>query len=266
MPYSMEEELHAQAKLAQMYQTLDRPGRLRLAARLGYSRGSEANRLRQVRRIVSSKVESGKYVGLNSYFYDYVATSDAPEPLVVRSNPWKGVIPPITIKGKVQILSRVMYVSEVNGTYLPFAANRNSTRGTDGENIRALMEDYNEQIKKMLGEYQRNENGETVTIEAIALTDKGVKEVVKAYRNAGKNVKDPVVNVEEIIKMREKGKSYYGISLVSTKAKYAKTGKRLDSRPTATYDRRIPRKRRDEIIKYANRAYGQYSRAGGKLA
>mgnify|MGYP003135296120 FL=1 len=266
MAYTIEDELQAQAKLAQIYQTLDRRGRLRLADRLGYRRGSEANRLRQVRRIISSKVEPGKYVGLNSYFYDYVATSDAPEPLVVRSNPWKGVIPPITIKGKVQILSRVMYVSEVNGTYLPFAANRNSTRGTDGENIRALMEDYNDQIKNMLGEYQRNENGETVTIEAIALTDKGAREVVKAYRNAGKNVKDPVVNVEEVIKMRADGKSYYGISLVSTKAKYAKTGKRLDSRPTATYDRRIPRQRRDDIIRYANRAYGQYSRPGGKLA
>ena len=56
MAYTIEDELQAQAKLAQIYQVLDRPGRLRLADRLGYRRGSEANRLRQVRRIISSQL------------------------------------------------------------------------------------------------------------------------------------------------------------------------------------------------------------------
>ena len=129
MSYSIEDELQAQAKLAQMYQTLDRPGRLRLATRLGYSRGSDANRLRQVRRIVSSKVEPGKFVNVTSYFRDYVATSDAPEPLVVQSQAWKGRIPPVTIEGNVQILSQVMYVARTpDGTLTTFEANRNSTR------------------------------------------------------------------------------------------------------------------------------------------
>ena len=57
----------------------------------------------------------------------------------------------------------------------------------------------------------------------------------------------------------------YGIILASTKAKYSE-GRQLPSQSTATYDRRIPRQRRDEIIKYANQSYGAYSRPGGKLA
>ena len=252
MVYTIEDELQAQAKLAQIYQTLDRPGRLRLAARLGYSRGSEANRLRQVRRITRSTVEPGKFSNVTSYFRDYVATSDAPQSLEVRSDAWKGVVPPITIKGKVQLLSQIMYVARTpDGTILPFEAQRNTTRETDKTDLRALFEDYNNQIKRVLGEYQRATNGETVTIEAIAFSRKGVTEIVEAYQG---RVKDPNPSRK------------YGIALVSTRAKYDKQGKRLDSKPSASADRRIPRQRRDEIIEYANRAYAQYSRPGGKLA
>lgn len=252
MPYSIEDELQAQAKLAQIYQTLDRPGRLRLATRLGYSRGSDANRLRQVRRITRSTVEPGKFSNVTSYFRDYVATSDAPQSLEVRSDAWKGVVPPITIKGKVQLLSQIMYVARTpDGTILAFEAQRNTTRETDKTDLRALFEDYNNQIKRVLGEYQRATNGETVTIEAIAFSRKGVTEIVEAYQG---RVEDPNPSRK------------YGIALVSTRAKYDKKGKRLDSRPSASADRRIPRQRRDDIIRYANRAYGQYSRPGGKLA
>ena len=72
MAYTIEDELQAQAKLAQIYQTLDRRGRLRLADRLGYRRGPEENRLRQVRRIISSKVEPGKFVKVTYYFRNYI--------------------------------------------------------------------------------------------------------------------------------------------------------------------------------------------------
>ena len=257
MTYTIEDELQAQAKLAQIYQTLDRRGRLRLADRLGYRRGSEENRLRQVRRITRSTVEPGKFSNVTSYFRDYVATSDAPEPLEVRSDAWKGVVPPITIKGKVQLLSQIMYVARTKddergqSTIIAFEAQRNTTRETDKTDLRALFEDYNNQIKRVLGEYQRATNGETVTIEAIAFSRKGVTEIVEAYQG---RVEDPNPSRK------------YGIALVSTRAKYNKKGKRLDSTPTASADRRIPRQRRDEIIRYANRAYGQYSRPGGKLA
>jgi len=257
MVYTIEDELQAQAKLAQIYQILDRPGRLRLATRLGYSRGSDANRLRQVRRITRSTVEPGKFSNVTSYFRDYVATSDAPQSLEVRSDAWKGVVPPITIKGKVQLLSQIMYVARTKddergqSTIIAFEAQRNTTRETDKTDLRALFEDYNNQIKRVLGEYQRATNGETVTIEAIAFSRKGVTEIVEAYQG---RVKDPNPSRK------------YGIALVSTRAKYDKQGKRLDSTPTASADRRIPRQRRDEIIEYANRAYAQYSRPGGKLA
>ncbi len=134
MAYTIEDELKAQAKLAQIYQTLDRRGRLRLATRLGYSRGSEANRLRQVRRIVSSKVEPGKFVNVTSYFRNYISTSDVPEPLEVRSDAWKGGIPPVTLDGKVQLLSQVMYVARTSdGTLTTFEANRNSSREVDND-------------------------------------------------------------------------------------------------------------------------------------
>ena len=252
MSYSIEDELQAQAKLAQMYQTLDRPGRLRLATRLGYSRGSDANRLRQVRRIVSSKVEPGKFVNVTSYFRDYIATSDAPEPLVVQSQAWKGGIPPVTIEGNVQILSQVMYVARTpDGTLTTFEANRNSTREVDKSDIRALFQDYNDKAAEILGEYERADNGETVSIEAIAFNREGVRELVRAYEG---RIADPNPNRK------------YGIILASTRAKFSDDRKRLPSQSTATYDRRIPRQRRDDIIRYANRAYGQYSRAGGKLA
>jgi len=251
MAYTIEDELQAQAKLAQIYQTLDRRGRLRLADRLGYRRGSEANRLRQVRRIVSSKVEPRKFVNVTSYFRDYVATSDAPSGLTVRSDAWKGSVPPVTIEGKVQLLSQIMYVARTaDGTILPFEAQRNTTRDADKTDLQALFEDYNQQIKDVLGQYQRANNGETVTIEAIAFSRKGVSEIIQAYQG---RVADPNPSRK------------YGIALVSTKAKY-EDGKRVPSQSTATYNRRIPRQRRDEIIRYANQAYGQYSKAGGKLA
>ncbi len=252
MAYTIEDELQAQAKLAQIYQVLDRPGRLRLANRLGYRRGSEANRLRQVRRIVSSKVEPGKFVNVTSYFRNYISTSDVPPPLEVQSQAWKGSIPPVTIEGNVQILSQVMYVARTpDGTLTTFEANRNSTREVDKSNIRALFEDYNDKASEILGRYQRAQNGETVTIEAIAFNREGVRELVSAYEG---RIADPNPNRK------------YGIILASTRAKFTDDRRRLPSQSTATYDRRIPRQRRDEIIKYANRAYGQYSRAGGKLA
>lgn len=252
MSYTMEDELQAQAKLAQIYQILDRPGRLRLAARLGYSRGSEANRLRQVRRIVSSNVEPGKFVNVTSYFRDYVATSEAPDSLEAITDVWKGNVPPITLEGKAQLISRIMYVSRTSdGIVIPFEAQRNTTQGTDKSSLRALFEDYNQQIKDVLGRYQRANNGESVSIEAIAFSKAGVKALVDAYQG---RVQDPNTSIK------------YGIALVSTRAKYTDDRKRVPSQSTATYDRRIPRQRRDEIIKYANQSYGAYSRPGGKLA
>ena len=75
-----------------------------------------------------------------------------------------------------------MYVARTSdGTLTTFEANRNSSREVDKSDIRALFEDYNEKASKILGEYERADNGETVTIEAIAFNQEGVRELVSAY-------------------------------------------------------------------------------------
>ena len=56
----------------------------------------------------------------------------------------------------------------------------------------------------------------------------------------------------------------YGIALVPTKHTY-KDGKR-QSLTSQTFQRSFPKSKRDDMIRYANRSYGQMTRKGGRLA
>ncbi len=53
----------------------------------------------------------------------------------------------------------------------------------------------------------------------------------------------------------------FGIYMVSVYP-----GRSGASMETKTYQRSLPRAKRDDMIRYANRAYGQYRRKGGRLA
>ncbi len=121
--------------------------------------------------------------------------------------------------------------------------------------MKTLFEAYNARVKEVMGKYSKidpstDESGETL---AIAFSQKGVEELIEMFDY---RIDDP------------RPTTPYGIVIVNTRAKYVGPkgrGRRL--RPVGrSYQRSFPRAKRDDIIRYANQAYGQYRRKGGRLA
>lgn len=246
MAYSRADELAAQDKLAQIWQVSDRSERIALAERFDYG-GTDASKLRAMRRLINSTVGPGQYATVTPYFKDYVTADD---PL-----PWEGDrLPPFQIDGNGRIMSQIMYVRRFDdGTLLSFEVNLNAKEVSS--DVKTLFEAYNARVKEVMGKYSKidpstDESGETL---AIAFSQKGVEELIEMFDY---RIDDP------------RPTTPYGIVIVNTRAKYVGPkgrGRRL--RPVGrSYQRSFPRAKRDDIIRYANQAYGQYRRKGGRLA
>tara|TARA_R100000664_G_scaffold5273_2_gene10122 strand:- start:949 stop:1737 length:789 start_codon:yes stop_codon:yes gene_type:complete len=258
MAYSLEDEIEAQRRLGEIWNSVDRRERLKIASKLGYTKGRENNRLRSARRLFAKKITKGTFENITPYFNDYIADekyAELPRNLTPIPNAFKGVLPNITIEGKAQIISKIMYVSLTDGDiYTTFESNWNTTDEggfVDKSSLRSLIESYSNSVEGLLGRYKRGKFGETVDIVAIAFSQDGVDKLVSA--DWSNPIRDP------------KPDTPYGIALSSTTVVYKKEEGRkiMQGRMTASQtQRRIPRQRRQEIISYINRSYAQRKRRG----
>jgi hypothetical protein len=125
------------------------------------------------------------------------------------------------------------------------------------KDIKKLFQDYSKVVKYSLGQYKGrkdfNETGEEVV--GMAFSMKGAKQLKK-------HLEDTYGSIIEIPKPRF---SSYGIVLVSTGASYTKEGQPVPL-VSKTFQRSFPKSKRDDMIRYANRSYGQMTRKGGRLA
>jgi len=251
MSYSISQERAAQDKLAQIWKASSRRERLSLATRFGYG-GSDASKLRSMRRLLTSSISKGQYAVVTDYFRPYV-TVDSPDA-------WKGRLPSFAIKGNAQIMSQIMYVREYDdgdetrdNTLQAFEVHLNA----DGKSndMRTLFESYNKKVKEVLGRYSKidpNSDYSSSTL-AIAFSQKGVEDLIKMYDY---RIKDPRPDTP------------YGIAIVSTTSKYGgvKGDKKRLAPEGKTYQRSFPKSKRDDMIEFANRSYSQMKRKGGRLA
>ena len=236
MAYSRADELAAQDKLAQIWQVSDRSERIALAERFGYG-GTDASKLRAMRRLLTGNLQPGEYAVITDYFAPYVTQED--------KEVWRGRLPPFTIQDNHIVVSQVMYVAIIEGDAISWEANLNP--GVTSKDINTLFESYAAAVDEKMGQ-SANVSGR---IEGIAFSSDGARQLAD-YVERGF---DSFIGVP---------RADYGVALVPTKGKYVE-GKRKPLTPQ-TFQRPLPKAKRDDMIRYANRAYGQYRRKGGRLA
>ncbi len=252
MPYSISQEQAAQEKLAQIWWASSRTERLALAERFGYG-GTDDSKLRAMRRLLTGSIGDGQFINVTNYFKPYV-TLDSP-------NAWNGErVPPFKIDGNAQIMSQIMYVREYDdgdytrpNTVQAFEVHLNADAKSN--DMRTLFEAYNRKVKEVLGRYSKidpNSDHSSQTL-AIAFSQKGVAELIELY---DRRIEDPRPDTP------------YGIIVASTRSKYVGVkGKMKRAKPDSkTFQRSFPKSKRDDMIRYANRSYGQMTRSGGRLA
>ena len=266
MAYSLEEEQEAQEKLAEIWRISTRREKLAIADRFEYG-GSDASKLRVMRRLLTGSIGDGQYINVTNYFKSYV-THDSP-------NAWDGKrVPPFAIEGNAQIMSQIMYVREFdispddtrNTTLQAYEVHLNADAKSN--DIRTLFEAYNRKVKEVLGRYSKidpNSDHSSTTL-AIAFSQEGVEELINLY---DKRIKDPRPDTP------------YGIIVASTRSKYVGVkGKMKRAKPNSkTFQRSFPKTRlkkgkgknkgrikRDAMIEFANRSHAGHRKKGGRLA
>jgi len=256
MPYSISQEQAAQEKLAQIWRASSRTERIALAERFGYA-GSDDSKLRVMRRLLTGSFKLGSKADVTKYFKPFV--TDANE------EAWLGTLPPYKLEAKAIIQSQVMYVTRDEYGSIAWEAPLPLSKEALGlpenadvasKSIKKLFQDYSTVVKHSLGKYKGrrdfNETGEEVA--GIAFSMEGAKQLKKL-------LEDRYGAVIEIPPPRFSG---YGITLVTTSAAFSADKKRL-ARQSKTFQRSFPKSKRDAMIRYANRAYGQMTRPGGRL-
>jgi len=254
MAYTAEQERRAQDRLAEIWRASTRREKLRIAERFDY-RGSDESKLRVMRRMLTSSLGPGEKANVSDYFKPY-STS----PLV---DVWKGRVPPWELDSPYLIKGYVMYVTETEGTLTSWEQWLNvdaqvlgRSRGeVKSQSIRSLFEDFNQMVRHVLMRYQSAEgfNEEARPVAGIAFTDKGAAALAtKLEKEWGQPVAIPV-HTEP-----------FSIQIHSTKVPYE--GKERQEFQSKTYQRAFPKGKRHAMIAYANRAYGQMTRTGGRLA
>ena len=86
MKYSKKDERIAQRRLRDIYNKKNRKQRIELAERFGYG-GSDASKLRVLRRLTAQKIPANRTVRLNQYYKPFTTDEDR--------NPWLGKSPDI---------------------------------------------------------------------------------------------------------------------------------------------------------------------------
>ena len=236
MPYSISQEQAAQEKLAQIWRASSRRERLALAERFGYA-GSDDSKLRVMRRLLTGSLKEGQYAVVTDYFKPFVTQEDP--------NAWTGRIPPYSVTQSYTLNSQVMYAAIDGGGLLTWEAYLNTP--TKEESLPALFKLYNDTVLEKLKQSPQVSG----RIEGIAFSQKGANALADYLEIASGQ---PVVVP----------RGDYGIALVPTRFVY-REGKRQPLQPQS-YQRSFPKSKRDDMIRYANRSYGQMTRKGGRLA
>ena len=257
MAYSLEEEQAAQEKLAQIWRASSRREKLAIADRFGYG-GSDASKLRVMRRLLTGSFNLGAKADVTKYFKPFVTDAN--------DEAWLGTLPPYKLNTKAIIQSQVMYVTRDEYGAIAWEAPLPLSKEALGlpekadvasKDIKKLFQDYSKVVKYSLGQYKGrkdfNETGEEVV--GMAFSMKGAKQLKK-------HLEDTYGSIIEIPKPRF---SSYGIVLVSTGASYTEEGQPVPL-VSKTFQRSFPKSKRDDMIRYANRSYGQMTRKGGRLA
>ena len=252
--YTAEQERRAQDRLAQIWRASTRREKLRIAERFDY-RGSDESKLRVMRRLLTGRIPKGHYVVVTEYFEDFV-TQEQRDALKI--------IPTWSLSEPYFIVSNVMYVAEINGVLESWENALNPKRDRDENNeiietsprvdstsVRYLFELYADTVRDKL----RQAPGKSGRIEAIAFSDKGTRLVSRDFKvPIPQGVYGIAINpthhiyVEEIVDGKEK--------MVSQPFPEARI----------KYQRRFPASKSKEMTAYANRAYGQMVRPGGRLS
>ena len=251
--YSKKDERVAQRRLRDIYNKKSRKQRIELAERFGYG-GSDASKLRVLRRITAQKIPAERTVRLNQYYKPYTTDEDR--------NPWLGKSPDIfagetaaleTEFGRKQlfsVVSVVMQVAEFAEGLESFSARLNA-KGRIGEtdapayssDIPYLLEKYGQDAAD---EYRPVDQGgarlpKSGRLIGMAFSDRGTQEL----RELIEGVTGVDVGIPEPI-----GPDGYGIVLVPS------TRRNLKGVGVYQYQRPLPKSKRDAIIEYTNRAKG----------
>ena len=273
MAYTESDERSAQRRLREIYNRKTRRQRIKLAEEFGYG-GTDASKLRVLRRITAQVVPEGRLVRINQYFSPYV-TDDAP-------NPWDGKYPDLALDGLFHIVSSVMYVAEFPDGIQTFSNHLNTRSDAAWQRTRAeyriqaaeaglprrrvpvappaaTEEAYSSEGEYMFAKYAKDvvrsflppdQGGynlpESGTVIAIGFSLRGNQELVEMFADNGVEITIPPPEGDE-----------YGIVLMPSR-RGVKQGEKVPQGWAYKYQRKLPKAKRDRIIKYVNRASGQY--------
>jgi hypothetical protein len=273
------QERSAQRRLREIYNRKSRAQRIKMAENFGYG-GTDESKLRVLRRITAQVVPQGRLVKVNQYFKPYV-TEDDP-------NPWDGEYPDLALRGLFHIVSSVMFVAkfpptdkdddgivtysnhlntrsdaawrdtrarrmiELEAQGVPrrviAVAPRAATEPAFSTEVEYLFAKYARDVMRSMkppedGGYNLDESGKII---AIGFSLRGNQELVEMFEEKG---------IELAIPPPEGGE--YGIALMPSR-KGVKQGEEVPQVWAYEYQRKLPKAKQDRIIKYVNRASGQY--------
>ena len=234
MAYTKKDERIAQRRLRDIYNKKNRRQRIALAEKFGYG-GTDASKLRNLRRITAQVVPQGRQVKVNQYFRSFT-TDDDP-------NPYRGKTPNYELDGLFHVVSSVMFVAEFPDGLTPFSNFINTSgEGSFSTDVRELFVKYGEDVvQKYKPVSEGGENlPESGKIVAIAFSLRGA---------------DELVSLIEDIAIPEPQGGEYGISLVPSR-KGVRQGEKVPQVWAYEYQRSLPKAKRDRIIEYTNRAKG----------
>ena len=234
MAYTKKDERIAQRRLRDIYNKKNRRQRIALAEKFGYG-GTDASKLRNLRRITAQVVPQGRQVKVNQYFRSFT-TDDDP-------NPYRGKTPNYELDGLFHVVSSVMFVAEFPDGLTTFSNFINTSgEGSFSTDVRELFVKYGEDVvQKYKPVSEGGENlPESGKIVAIAFSLRGA---------------DELVSLIEDIAIPEPQGGEYGISLVPSR-KGVRQGEKVPQVWAYEYQRSLPKAKRDRIIEYTNRAKG----------
>ena len=238
----------AATKLRYIYNKKSRAERIEMAEAFGYG-GTDASKLRVVRRLAAQKVPKERKVSLNRYFRSFST--------LLNKNPYKGNAPLLSLDGLYHVVSSVMYVAQFGDRVTAWSSNLNPS-GSIGEtrtpafssNIEYLLRQYGETVEEA---YNDEEMGESGFILGIAFSKDGAVSLRNFVRKNYPQLKGTNFQIPT-----PKGKQY-GIALMPSR-KGVKGGQEVPNVAAFTSLRRFPPKKRDVITKYVNRSYSAYRR------
>ena len=246
--YSAAQEREAVGILSQIFSQEDRAGRIALAERFGYG-GSDASKLRSLRRILAGEIRYGSKVNVTRFFKPFTTPEDK---FPLRRIPELRIGPVQAerrkrnpeIQGLYQLVAQVMYVRLDNVGYVSFVTNINSR---SNRNIPFIFENFNQRAADVYETDVPDNPRASPNIVAIAFSDRGTEELRSRF---GVPIPRVVVVDNEITAEGLRSKpTNYGVSLVPGGGT-TKDGYKVQS---AFGTRSLPKSRRDDIIGYVRR-------------